>query len=218
MAKFSELPGKTQVAMIVGGAVALTVGFYFLQLRSMTEANGRASAALQAKQRENNVLRPYRDKEKELEQKIAALQQQLEILKKIVPDEKEVDQFMHIMQATANSAGVEIRRYTSKPLATHEFYTEAPFEMDIDGPYYSVLNFFARTGKLERIINVGGLQMASVKKPGDAKVRKAYQYAPSESVVVSCVTTTFFSRENTPPAPPKPANAPPAGAPPASVR
>jgi type IV pilus assembly protein PilO len=209
MTKFSELPGKTQVAIIVGGAVALTAGFYFLQLRRMTEANQVARVALQAKQRENAVLRPYRDKEKELEQKIAALQQQLEILKKIVPDEKEVDQFMHIVQATANSAGVEIRRYTSKPVLTREFYTEAPFEMDIDGPYYSVLNFFDRASKLERIINVGGLQMASVKKPSDARVRKVYQYAPSESVVVNCLATTFFSRDITPQAaPPKPANAP----------
>jgi type IV pilus assembly protein PilO len=175
----------------------------------MTEANQMASAALQAKQRENALLRPYRDKEKELEQKIAALQQQLEILKKIVPDEKEADQFMHIMQATANSAGVEIRRYTSKPVASREFYTEAPFEMDIDGPYYSVLNFFDRTSRLERIINVGGLQMASVKKPGDAKVRKTYQYAPSESVVVNYLATTFFSHDSIPQAAsPKPANAP----------
>jgi type IV pilus assembly protein PilO len=208
MAKFSELPGKTQLAMIVGGAVALTVGFYFLQLRRMTEANHVAGAALQAKQRENALLRPYRDKEKELEQKIAALQQQLEILRKIVPDEKEADQFMHVMQATANSAGVEIRRYTSKTVSSREFYTEVPFEMDIDGPYYSVLNFFDRTSKLERIINVGGLQMATVKKPGDAKVRKTYQYAPSESVVVNCVATTFFSHENSSQAaPPKPAKA-----------
>jgi type IV pilus assembly protein PilO len=208
MAKFSELPGKTQVAIIVGAAVALTAGFYFLQLRRMTEANQAARVALQAKQRQNALLRPYRDKEKELEEKIAALQQQLEILKKIVPDEKEADQFMHIMQGAAASAGVEIRRYTSKPVVTREFYTEAPFEMDIDGPYYSVLNFFDRTSKLERIINVGGLQMASVKKPGDAKVHKTYQYAPSESVVVNCLATTFFTHDSTPQAAPKAANPP----------
>jgi len=209
MAKFSELPGKTQVGIILGGAVALTVLFYFTQLRNMTAANQSASAALQAKQRENNLLRPYRDKEKDLEQKIASLQQQLEILKKIVPDEKEAEQFMHIMQSTANSAGVEIRRYTSKAPASHEFYTEVPFEMDIDGPYYSVLSFFDRTARLERIITVGGLQMSSVKKPGDARVRKTYQYAPSESVVVSCLATTFFSHDISPQAPAaKAANAP----------
>lgn len=199
MANFSEMPGKTQVAIIVGGAILLTVGFYALQLRHMQEANHKAASALQTKLRENAVLRPYRDKEKELEQKIAALQGQLEILKKIVPDEKEAEQFMHIMENTAGLAGVEIRRYTSKPLSAHEFYSEAPFEMDVDGPYYSVLNYFERVAKLERIINIAGLQMASVKLPSAAKVRKTYLYAPSESVVVSCVATTFFSRELVPP-------------------
>jgi type IV pilus assembly protein PilO len=209
MAKFSELPGKTQVAVVVGGAIALTVSFYFLQLRRITEANQVAGAALQAKQRENALLRPYRDKEKELEQRMAALQQQLEILKKIVPDEKEAEQFMHIMQAAAANAGVEIRRYTAKTANTREFYTEVPFEMDVDGPYYSVLNFFDRASKLERIINVAGLQMATVKRPNEAKVRKVYQYAPSESVVASYLATTFYSHDITPQAAPlKPANAP----------
>lgn len=199
MAKFTELPGKTQVGVVVGFAIALTVGFYFLQLRRMQEANRLADAALQAKIRENAVLRPYRDKEKELEQKIATLQQQLEILKKIVPDEKEADQFMHVMQSTAASAGVEVRRYTSKPVNNREFYSEVPFEMDIDGPYYSVLNFFERTSKLERIINVNGIAMASVRRPSDAKVKKSYHYASSETVVASYVATTFFSHESTAP-------------------
>jgi type IV pilus assembly protein PilO len=208
MANFSEMPGKTQIAIILGGAIAFTVGFYALQLRRMQEANHKAASALETKLHENAVLRPYRDKEKELEQKIAALQQQLDILKRIVPDEKEAEQFMHIMQATANSAGVEIRRYSAKASSTHEFYTEAPFEMDVDGPYYSVLNYFERVAKLERIINIAGLQMASVKRPTDAKVRKVYQYAPSESVVVSCLATTFFSHESAPPPTPAKAGSP----------
>ncbi|HYY69221.1 MAG TPA: type 4a pilus biogenesis protein PilO [Terriglobales bacterium] len=209
MAKFSELPGKTQIAALVGGAIALTVCLYFLQWRQMTATNQAAGAALQAKQRENDLLRPYRDKEKELEQRIATLQQQLDILNKIVPDEKEADQFMHFMQAAAANAGVEIRRYTAKPANTREFYIEVPFEMDVDGPYYSVLNFFDRASKLERIINVGGLQMASVKRPNEAKVRKVYQYAPSESVVASYLATTFYSHDITPQAAPqKPANVP----------
>jgi hypothetical protein len=49
--------------------------------------------------------------------------------------------------------------------------------------------------KLERIINIHGLQMASVKKPQEAKVKKMYQYAAGESVVATCVATTFFSHD-----------------------
>ena len=32
-----------------------------------------------------------------------------------------------------------------------------PFEVELDGPYYSMLNFFDSVGKLERIVNVSGL-------------------------------------------------------------
>jgi len=63
----------------------------------------------------------------------------------------------------------------------------------------------AKVGKLERIINVSNLKVANVKKPGDAGVRHTYVYAPSESVVSTCVTTTFFSKDNfTQPAAPAP--------------
>ena len=69
-------------------------------------------------------------------------------------------------------------------------------EMDIDGSYYGVVNFFEKVAKLQRIINVNGLQIATVKKPSDAKVKGTYTYAPTESVVADCTTTTFFSQDS----------------------
>ena len=97
-------------------------------------------------------------------------------------------------------AGIELRRYTAKPLASKDFYTELPFEMELDGPYYSMLNFFDRVGKLERIVNVSGLLVATTKKPSDAKTKHTYQYAAGESVVATCTATTFFSHDMAPPA------------------
>jgi hypothetical protein len=63
-----------------------------------------------------------------------------------------------------------------------------------------MLNFFDRVGKLERIVNVSGLLVASTKKPSDAKVKHQYQYAPNESVAATCTATTFFSHDMEPPA------------------
>ena len=73
-----------------------------------------------------------------------------------------------------------------------------PFEVELDGPYYSMLNFFDSVGKLERIVNVSGLQVATTKKPTDAKAKHTYQYAPNESVVATCTATTFFSHDMEP--------------------
>jgi Tfp pilus assembly protein PilO len=112
-----------------------------------------------------------------------------------VPDEKEVDRFMHLIQDLAAASGIEIRRYTAQPVATREFYSEAPFEIDLDGPYYGVLSFFDRVAKLERIVNISNLKMAAVTRPEGGVVRRRYQYGPGQTVVVGAVATTFFSHD-----------------------
>jgi hypothetical protein len=58
-----------------------------------------------------------------------------------------------------------------------------------------MLNFFDRVGKLERIVNVSGLVVATTKNPANAKVKHQYQYAPNESVVASFTATTFYSHD-----------------------
>jgi type IV pilus assembly protein PilO len=99
------------------------------------------------------------------------------------------------LNVEASKAGIEIRRYTAQPVANKDFYSEAPFEVELDGTYHSMLNFFDRVAKLERIVNVSNLLVASTAKPTDAKAKHTYKYAPSESVVATCVATTFFSKD-----------------------
>jgi type IV pilus assembly protein PilO len=202
MAKWSEMSVGKQLGIIAGTAIVVTVALYFLVFKSLTEQNAQTQEQVNAVKAENESLRPYDNKLADLEHQIDALKQQLAIQKRIVPDEKEADQFIHLVQATANTAGIEVRGYTAKPTATKEFFVEAPFEMSIDGPYYSVLGFFDKLAKVERIINISGLQMASVTS-NNAPVKRKYSYAPGETVVASCVATTYFSHE--PAAAPKPA-------------
>lgn len=195
MAKFTELPGRVQLAIVVGALVVVSVGLYWFVYQDMRTHNLQLQSTLKAKQDENDALRPYADKKADMERRIATLQDQLEQMKRIVPDEKEAPQFMEMMQAEARRAGVEIRRYEPKPVSTQEFFTEVPWDIDIDGPYYAVLHFFDNVAHLDRIVNVANLRMASVHEPSTAGVRKTYQYSPTETVVVNCLTTTFFSRE-----------------------
>ena len=200
MGNFSELSGLKQWAALVLGAALITAALHFTLFKSQRAANDQAQASLDLKLRENAELESYAPKLKDMERQLANLKQQLEIERRIVPDEKEVDGFIKMLDAEALKAGIEIRRYTAQPVSTREFYTEVPFEIELDGPYYSVLNFFDRVGKLERIVNMSNLLVATIKKPSDAKVKHTYQYAPNESIVATCNATTFFSHDLAPPA------------------
>jgi type IV pilus assembly protein PilO len=130
-----------------------------------------------------------------MDRQLANLKQQLEIEARIVPNEKSVDGFIEMLDAEAVKAGVELRRYTAKPVVAKDYYSEVPFDLELDGPYYSMLNFFDRVGKLERIVNVSGLLVSNTKNPTGAKAKHTYQYAPNESVVATFTATTFFSHE-----------------------
>ena len=195
MANFNELSGIKQWGVVIVGGALVTTALYFTMFKSQSEKNATAQHALEDKIRENNELESYRPKLKQIEQQLAELKQQLEIEQRIVPDEKQVDGFMTMMDGEAQKAGVELRRYTAKPVSAKEYYSEMPFDIELDGPYYSVLNFFDRVGKLERIINISGLMVATTKTPQAAKAKHTYQYAPNESVVATCTATTFFSHD-----------------------
>jgi hypothetical protein len=56
-----------------------------------------------------------------------------------------------------------------------------------------MLNFFDRVGKLERIVNVGGLKVAQKATPGAAGARGAYAYTANTTVVATCTATSFYS-------------------------
>jgi type IV pilus assembly protein PilO len=202
--KFSELSGIQQWLAVIAGGAMLTGALYFTMFKSESEKNTAAQHALQAKIQENNELESYRPKLKQMEQQLAELKQQLEIEQRIVPDEKQIDEFMTMMDAEAVKAGVELRRYKAMDVKPAQYYSEVPFEIDVDGPYYSMLNYFDRVSKLERIVNISNLMVASTKKPMDAKVKKTYQYAPNESVVASFTATTYFSHDQPAPAADKP--------------
>jgi type IV pilus assembly protein PilO len=202
MANFSEISGIKQWGLTIGAAVLVSVALFFTYFKTQRQANDAALDALTAKLQENAQLAPYRTKLADIDRQIANLKQQLEIEQRIVPDQKEVDGFMRMLDAEALKAGVELRRYTALPVTNKEFYSEVPFEVELDGPYFSMLTFFDQVSKLERIVNVSGLLVANTKKPSEAKAKHTYQYNPNESVVATCTATTFFSHDTTPAATP----------------
>jgi len=192
---FNELSGVKQWAAVLAGGALVTVALYFTVFKTQSDKNATAQHALDDKVRENNELESYRPKLKDIERQLANLKQQLEIERRIVPDEKQVDTFIQMLDGEAVKAGVELRRYTAKPTAAREYYTEVPFDLELDGPYYSTLNFFDRVGKLERIVNINGLLVSTTRNPAGAKAKHTYQYAPNESVVATFTATTYFSHD-----------------------
>jgi Tfp pilus assembly protein PilO len=117
------------------------------------------------------------------------LNKQLDTLKTIVPEEKETDEFIRLLQGAATSSNVQIRHLASKAVVPKDNnYYEMPFEVQADGPYFNVLDFFGRLSRLSRIINVGDLQFSDPAKGG------GYVMRPGTTVTGTFTATTYFTK------------------------
>ncbi|HUL16118.1 MAG TPA: type 4a pilus biogenesis protein PilO [Terriglobales bacterium] len=135
-------------------------------------------------------LQVYKQRYGELRQQMDALNKQLDTLKTIVPEDKEADDFIRLLQGAATASNVEIRRLTAKAIVGRDSYFEMPFEVQADGPYFNILDFFGRLSRLSRIINIGDL---SFQDPETAKGTK-YPLRPGTTVVGVFTATTFFTK------------------------
>ncbi len=193
--KLSELSTGLQVLIILLVAVAVWAGTEFFLLKPVSSSIEKKQTQSDQIEKELVPLRPYELKQKMLIAENQQLEIQLTNLRQIVPDEKEVDNFIRMVEAASLNSGIEIRRFTAKPLVPQDYYMEVPFEVEIDGPYFQVMAFFDRLSKLERIVNVSDLKMASIRE-GKGVGNKVYAYSPNETVVAVGMVTTFFSNES----------------------
>jgi type IV pilus assembly protein PilO len=204
---FRDWPWPVQALLYVGLAVVIVLaGFYIPGSPVRTVRTDLEAAQAQMKPLENEVasLRVYKQRRAELQSEMDALQKQLATLQTIVPEEKQTDQFILMIQNAAVASGVALRRLTAKPVATKPYYFELPFEIEADGPYYSVLDFFARLGRLSRIINVGDLKLSGLGGNSNTKFR----VSAGSSVTGVFTITTFFTNATEGPATPTPTAAP----------
>jgi type IV pilus assembly protein PilO len=197
---FRDWPWPLQALFFLGLAVILiAAGFYVPGSPVATVRTELEAAQQQEKPLETEVasLRVYKQRRAELQSEMDALNKQLATLQTIVPQDKETDQFILMIQSAAVSSGVAIRRLKALPVAQKQFYYEVPFEVEADGPYFSVLDFFAKLGRLSRIINVGDLKLVSVAN----KASTNFHMSAGTSVTGTMTVTTFFSKSADAPAP-----------------
>ena len=180
-------PVKMILALVVGAAIV--AGAYFLYIGSMMDKTKADKATLVQTEAENTQLKQYETKMVDLDRQIAQLKNQMEYQKQIVPDDKNADAFIQLLQEQASAAGINLRRLEAKPIANKEYYSEVPFAIEADGPFYGMVNFFDKLGSQTRIVNVSDLAMKTSSR--GAK----YPLGPNDSVTIAAVTKTYFSRE-----------------------
>src|ERR1700719_408178 len=188
------------MSVIMQGLVALAIAVILvlagLYVPGSPVAQERADydTAVQTRTKLNQEvtqLQVYKARYGELKQQMDALNKQLDTLKTIVPEEKETDVFIRLLQGAAIESNVAIRQLKAKAVVPKDNdYYEMPFEVQADVPYFNVLDFFGRLSRLSRIINVGDLEFADPEKSRGGH----YTLRPGRTVSGMFTATTYFAK------------------------
>jgi type IV pilus assembly protein PilO len=190
---FREMTLPMQAVIFAGLAVILIAAGMFAPLSPIQKTKAELNAAkdqVESLKVDVTRLQAIQRKVGEVRGRLDALQREIANLRNIVPEEKETDSFIRTLNAAANDANVSIRRLTAKAVVPKELYAEMPFELEIDGPYYNIQEFFTRLGSESRIINVGDLNFTGVAEGRGKK----FPMRPGTSVTGTFVATTFFTK------------------------
>lgn len=199
---FRDMSVVMQALVALAIAVILVLVGLYLPFSPVAQKRAEYDQAVQARTKLNQEvtqLQVYKQRYGELKQQMDALNKQLDTLKTIVPEEKEVDEFIRQIQGAASAANVQLRKLTAGKIDSKEYHFEMPFEAQADGPYFNVLDFFSRLSRLSRIINVGDLQLDDPTAGGSKETK--YPVRPGTTVTGIFTITTYFTKQaDTPPA------------------
>lgn len=203
MAKgFKDIPAAGQILILALVAIAIVGGLSYVYVYPLFDQKDQKKKQLDQLNAENAVNEAFRQKLADYQARIKALTQQLETLHSIVPDEPEMDSYMKLIFNDSQSTGIHVRTFVPQPEVQQKYYVEMPVRVHMDGTYWTLVNFFDRLAREQRIVSVTSMTLG----PAAGGGMGTYKVGSGETVGTDCVVTTYYNRTQAAAAakPPKP--------------
>jgi type IV pilus assembly protein PilO len=188
----TKLPWWAQIAAFVvlalGGCGAF---FYYYEMPARADM---ASRQIQLVALKADIAKGLATAKKlpEFRSQVTELENRLNSLKAVLPEEKDAADLLNRMQTVAAQSNLTIKSFKPGATVTKQLHAEWPITLELDGTYHNLAIFFDRVGKFTRIVNISGLDVKGRDKPDSGA-----------TITATCVATTFVLLDK--PSPPKPA-------------
>ena len=180
----SKLPWWGQIGafvLVCGGAVYGFWHFYVAEMQADVNMRQTRLTTLRA-----DIARGVATARRlpEFESQVTQLEQRLENLKQVLPEEKDVADILRRIQGLATQSNLAIQRFTPLAPVQQQLYAEIPYRLTAEGTYHNLGLFFDRISKFPRIITVSEV-LIRPKTPADANA----------TITAECIATTFVLQE-----------------------
>ena len=122
-----------------------------------------------------------------LEAEIKQLQERLKASVARLPEEKEIPTLLTQVNSLGEESGLAFTLFRPQAAVKKDFYSEVPIQVRVEGSFHALGAFFDRIGKMERIVNIGALNVAPAPATGPGGRRRGADL----SIIADFSATTF---------------------------
>jgi type IV pilus assembly protein PilO len=186
-----KLPWYGQIGVfVVLSAILAGVFYYYAETPAQTAMDARRAELTAIQTRVANGQAMAR-RLPEFRKEIAELEARLEVLKPILPTERDAGDLLRRVQTLAVQSNLTILGFRPQAITLNEIHAEWPISLQLEGNYHNLGVFLDRVSKFPRIINIGSMNLAA-KSPPDANA--------SMTMGVTATTFVLTETESAPPA------------------
>jgi type IV pilus assembly protein PilO len=162
----NKMPWYGQIGAFVALALGITAAFWYFYVQPAQESLTAKRTELANLQTTISRGLATARRLPEFRSEVVGLQAQLERLRTVLPEERDVADLLRRVQAMATQSNLTIQGFTPQAVATRELHAEWPIGLQLEGTYHDLGAFLERVSKFPRIINVNGLTIKGRENAG----------------------------------------------------
>jgi type IV pilus assembly protein PilO len=159
--RVNKLPIPAKAGMIVGLVLLLFVGTWFFLIQDTesaieslkSEQVTRDQTYAEKKEIADNLL----ERRREMDQ----LEQKLQDALTELPEKKDLDELLAVLNDLGKKAGLEITRVVPGSETQESFFARIPILMAVKGNYHEIAVFLQEISQMKRIVNVNNLKLGA---------------------------------------------------------
>ena len=158
----------TKLALFVGLILIISGAYWYFFWSPNNQELNRLQSTLQTKRKKLTELENIK---KDLPKFIAEnerLNKEFKVSSLKLPKEEEIPALIDSVYSDISASGLEPVVFAPKGQVNKDIYAEIPIEMQVQGSYFELANFFDRISRLPRIVNVRDLNLRR-SKSSDSK-------------------------------------------------
>ncbi len=162
--RFNSYPLGQKVLVMLLLIITMVIGFYFLHYQPYQENLVRLNNDLKDIQQKREEFEVLKNQRAEVLSRLEKLKRDLLVAREQLPASAEVPSLLQRIHNQAKTAGLEITKFKRIPDESKNYYTEIPVEMELEGSFDELANFFFYLGRMTRIVNVRDITMKELGK------------------------------------------------------